>query len=267
MTRVFCCSVFFYILILLASCSGGGSGDSGSDNTQLSGNCALRTVGGETCSNGAGPVAFITGVIDGEFTGICSGVFISQSKILTAAHCTELTGTLVAYISDRQIPITNILVYPGFLINSSPGYNDVMILTVPDQADVSPLPLLLSESISPGNAFAIYGYGPDPADDSFSSTEPPSLGRADLSIDELEPGPEPHLFTAIRQDNGSGGCAGDSGGPAIAKNKDGLFGIIGLVEAGSNNTCEPGTINIFTNIQNSDITSFILRAVPEAGVI
>lgn len=266
MKLAFSLFILCFISCLLLSCrkDSGSDSDSTPDengNQQFSGGCALRTVGGPTCSNGPGPIAFVTGIIDDSATGICSGVFISPSKVLTDAHCLSLASTLAVIVDNKVLQVLNVATHPQF---NGPGNFDVMVLTVPPQGDISPLPLLLSESVKVGDSFIIYGYGPDPSVARDQSKLPP-LGSADLKISFISP--DLLAIGAIRESGGSGGCAGDSGGPAIRKNRDGLHGIFGLVLGGDNNTCEAGTLNLYTNTQAASIASFILQAAPDADTI
>lgn len=263
-TRLFLTPLLFICCILL-SCTKDDESEGGEENSggeiQFSGSCALRTVGGPTCSNGPGPIAFVTGVISGSYTGICSGVFISANKVLTAAHCLNAPGTLTVVTDDKQLPILDVAVHPKA---DNLGNYDVMVLTVPAQNNVSPLPLLLSEEVGIGDSIIVYGYGPEPGNEIDPSQTPP-LGRADLHINSISP--DELRLSAIRQPGESGGCAGDSGAPAIRSNRNGLFGIVALVSGGSNNTCEPGTINGYTGIQPNAVASFILQVAPNVGTI
>ena len=139
--------------ILLFGCGGGGGGGSNACST-------LKVNGGESCESGASPVVLLA-MHKGGATSFCTGTAISQTAILTAAHC--VTG------NPSQIEIatpefgrmaSSYSIHPQF--RGALRSFDLAIVKVAEPMPVSPASLLVSSGApSPGAELVAYGYGFD----------------------------------------------------------------------------------------------------------
>ena len=262
---LFCRSVLAVCLFgvfSLVGCGGGGGGGSSACD-------ALKINGGESCSEGAPTVVAVQSVFTDNTPGLCSGTLISQTAVLTAAHCFEkplrtVTVSSVSFVASAATVYKHPL-YRGIL----DGF-DLAIVKLQQPVPLGPTPVLLSAAPAPGSEVIAYGYGLD------------EQGR--LPLERLEQGDSALkatklTFTAgglfyLAASNGAGNiCKGDSGGPLLAKNEDGAWGIIGVTSFSTNlsNTvrCVPisaGAIATYWPVQSQDAYAFIRSHVPDVAI-
>lgn len=265
--------VFLISLVVLSSCGGGGGrGGSGSDNNpsdpQLSGSCSFRIVNGDSCPKGKGPIALLAAVgRDGGINAICSGAFLSSTKVLTAAHCSELAafGTITVYSGEESSIVTSFVVDSRYSEATDDGMiHDTAIATLATPIDVTPLSLLASSSPEEGDNLLVYGYGSDENGDTPAAE---ILGngakRARLQLQSNDNG----VLVAEFDDSGEGACEGDSGGPVLAQNSNGEWAITAVVRGGTVGNCLQGTTEVFVGVQTPGSIDFILSQVPGAGLL
>ena len=253
------------LVLTLAGCSssGGGNDSGGSSSGQLSGSCSLKITGGVDCPSGDGPVALIEGRIGGQLAAVCSGSLIAPNAVLTAAHCVEgIPADAAIKLGSREVQVTGRELHPSY--GGEPTQVDVGIFYIAPQNDITPLPIFVSRSVNIGDDIVLMGYGAN--DSGLSNPErDPNMGpsRADMSVVDLDS----ELIVAVRVQGGSGGCEGDSGGPVLAQNGDGLWGIVGIIVGGTTATCEAGTINVFSNMQSGTGLNWVLSSISGVGLI
>lgn len=249
-------------------------GDDGSEqgasfsDPQLQAACELRIINGDTCPSGEGPIALLVASDPlGRPIASCSGAFISRDRVLTAAHCAELAalGSVTVYTGDLSAGVVSIT--PDSRYNEadpSARIFDSAVAILSEEVDVNPLPLFVSGSLSVGDTIYVYGFG---IDENNQSAIDRGLGnaakRATMLIAEHESGIVIAEFDTLQM----GACEGDSGGPVIARNPDGLFGIVAVVSGGTTVSCQAGTVEVFDGVRTPGSVDFITSLAPGVGLI
>jgi hypothetical protein len=251
MKKILLCS----LSVVLASCGGGG-GSSSSCST-------LKVSGGESCDDGVASVAYLE--IDTSAGSVtCTGTYISQTAILTARHC--LPGRVSAVTASSKGYVRS-----GYQVLLHPSL-DLAIVKISEPIGAAPVPVFLFDPPPAiGDEVTAYGYGIDEtgssASDRVLNGEAP-LKATSLSFAGTLPG-----LGYVTASNGSGNiCKGDSGGPVLAKNASGRYGIIGVTSYSPHLSetvrCVPieeGFEAVEVSIQNAIATEFILGNVPDAS--
>lgn len=248
--------LLFSLSLVIASCGGGG-GESSSCS-------ALRVAGGESCSEGLDAVAFL-GIHTTQGPFQCTGSFISQTALLTARHCVdgEVSSITVASRGYGR-SVSQVILHPSL---------DLAILKVSEPISAAPVPVLLfGPQPAAGDEVVGYGYGID--ETGSDAMERVVNGEAALKATSLSFVGEISGYRYVTASNGSGNlCKGDSGGPVVAKNASGVYGIIGVTSyspyLSDELRCVPieeGFEAVEVSVQNAVATEFILTNVPDASV-
>src|SRR5690606_20875159 len=107
-------------LALLTACGGGGGGGSSACSA-----LNAKVFNGDTCNQQARSpvVAIFAAINDGQqafAANICTGTFITLTKILTSAHCFEgPRDRIVGYVvriggNEEAIPVARVNIHPGY---------------------------------------------------------------------------------------------------------------------------------------------------------
>jgi secreted trypsin-like serine protease len=251
-TKRFRCAVLLSGAIVsgVVGCSGGGGSNDDACTT-------LRIAGGQECSEPPPAVAIVA-----SKTGYCSGTFITSRDVLTAAHCIPASGQEMAVvISGFSAKTTKARKHPLY---SSFGFSpyDVAVVTIGEDAPVSPVPIEASVDVREGDTVVLYGFGLD--QDGQDVVQRVKAGGEALKATHLDV----HGVSSNSVETVSAGgdsCSGDSGGPLLLKGSNGQYGIVAVVRAGPN-ICEAdsGYPSDNTNLQFDSVRDFVLDAAPRA---
>lgn len=140
----------------------------------------------------------------------CTATVIAPHTLITAAHCIESGDprTLRAFVGTTIpegmfLAIADARLHPGF----DPGGRDIAVITVRDEAPVSPIeiePATLDASYI-GTQIRVVGFGlTRPGGGDSGTKRVGTAGIASVQAEELVAVPDPSLS-----------CLGDSGGPAL----------------------------------------------------
>ena len=253
---------FIIALSSLLGCGGGGGGSESGACSALSN--ASRIAGGDSCYEGQANVAVVFAEsAAGEAS--CTGSYISRTAILTAAHCFLGRPTQVTVASSGGIREgAQYIIHPAF--NGAPGSPfDMAIVKVNEPIPGGPLPLLLSTDPNIGDEVVAYGYGLDQNGRQF--IERIEANEAPLKATySTYAGYRSGVVTILSSGSGSP-CPGDSGGPVVARNVNGDYGIIGITIAGPNGcSAQVGRPVALASVKSRGAIDFISTHVPDAAV-
>ncbi|XP_030640159.1 complement factor D-like [Chanos chanos] len=190
---------------------------------------------------------------------ICGGFLVSESFVMTAAHCNNGPGmTVVVGVHDLfatdqftvRMRVRRRLPHPGY--NNDAVKHDIMLLQLDQKVKlipnaVQPIPLpRRNEDVAAGSRCTVAGWGRISTNGPVSSR----LMEANVQIFDREQCRQrwgglitDHMLCAS---GGAGFCQGDSGGPLVCGEK-----AVGVVSFNQKGNCDkPIVPNVYTKISS-----------------
>jgi secreted trypsin-like serine protease len=223
------------------------------------GGAQASIVGGRTSTIEEFPSLAYIEVDEGGHGFSCTGTVVAPRIILTAAHCVEnldrggftsagdyavATGTTNPAETAPQnvFRVADTHVFPGFDPGTLRGDAAILVLSAPTSAPVLPLAGAADTALYAGGASVqLAGWGliranserPTEALRSTSMVVKPSPFCERKTRSYYPPySPASQLCTLDPPAKKSGGCFGDSGGPAIGQRPDGTPVQLGIISTG-----------------------------------
>lgn len=224
-------------------------------------------LGGDSPSPGQFPT--VVGIVIGQGQGVCTGTFIAPDLILTAAHCIspqivglanqeQVTAATSVWFdttflgSGTSVAAADTIPHPSF---NQPGDPDVgLIRLAQPRTEREPSPINLDPGAVPvGTTVDMVGYG---VDDSGQAGEIQYLTDK-TSVSCAASGFSDSTFICFNQQDGTGKCSGDSGGPSFLA---GTSTVVGITSFGDQQ-CEFFGADMRTDASSS----FLAENAPELG--
>lgn len=156
-----------------------------------------------------------------QAAAFCTGVALSRTVVLTAAHCVDGASALAvndgAYGRPRLIDVADIAMHPEFVPDAARKRVrsiDLALIRLrePLHAGISPARLSQEARVAEGQAFTIAGFG--------LTREGDEQSAGHLRMGALTARPPLSnilLWASDPRQKGFGACTGDSGGPIFAR--------------------------------------------------
>jgi secreted trypsin-like serine protease len=244
-------------------------------------------VGGSTATEGS--FGYTATVIYYNSSGnpqfLCSGTLVSSNVVLTAGHCGANETTGVADTPSGYRIVTNTLdwddatgrvisgvsqvdVNPNF--NPTTLYGDAALLVLSAPVTSPTIPLWTSGQFAAGTGATIAGWGDEYSGQLSATTTlqwaPTVLQNTTYCTNEADGAYDYDSDTELCAVNppyyATATCNGDSGGPLLADNSEGVLVEIGLTSAGPTD-CNTDTADFFTAVE--PIASWIETEITAAA--
>lgn len=154
----------------------------------------------------------------GGTAGFCTGVVVAPTVVLTAAHCVPPGAALRVDLPEAGsdpvlLPVADVARHPGYradAIRARERSVDLALVRLPTPLPGNFVPATIASTTgaSPGQAFAVSGFGVVREGEARSSGQ---LRSATLAL--REPLSAVLLWAHDASGRGAGACTGDSGGP------------------------------------------------------
>ncbi|CAH0625496.1 unnamed protein product [Chrysodeixis includens] len=231
-------------------------------------NAAAQRIVGGSITNIAN-VPYQAGLVIQIFiilTSVCGASLISNTRLVTAAHCyhdgqvtansfTVVLGSSTLFSGGTRIPTTNIVMHPQW--NPSTAANDIALIHVPSvsfsnviQAIALPSGSHLNNNFAGWSALAS-GFGLTSDGGSIGNSQQLSSVNLNIitnAVCAATYGPFVHASNICTSGaGGQGTCSGDSGGP-LAVQINGQSVLVGVTSYGAQAGCAAGFPAAFARV-------------------
>jgi hypothetical protein len=172
----------------------------------------------------------------GRQAGFCSGVVLTRTIILTAAHCVANVSDTRVYLPGQPLlPLSRIAKHPDFHADAPRTRSrsiDLALVEIiePLPAEFAAPPFAGAQRYEVGTAFEIAGFGVSREDDAKTS------GTLRLGQITLRAPLSSVLLWLEDPEHETGACTGDSGGPVFTEGGQ-LAAIIAFAEGLGSRQC------------------------------
>lgn len=219
----------------------------------------LMDAGSETDLGGERE-AIINGTVDAADPAVvmvrtesglyCTGTLVADSLVLTAAHCLDGSAQVgVGFGLDgwsTPAAVAQQIAHPLWNGDYNAGHDVALLVLASSVSGVTPIPLSGDWAAArPGDTLRIVGYGDDtaPTNTGFGTKRSASVTARSAANAGL---------IAVSEASGTQTCHGDSGGPALYTDAQGVERVVGVASFGYPN-CQGGAL--FTRV--ADCADFL----------
>lgn len=255
---------------------------------------AHAIVGGTPVPEGQrGYVAYVT--IDNLFA--CTGTLVSPTVVVTAGHCSSITGAAVATpigqpgqaiqvtlgsvkrddpTGEKHTP-SEVVVHPDYSFGNlllsereTDVSNDVALLRLRSASKQTPVPIAAKGERDlwlPGVLAEIAGFGVTAEDGDSPAVMHET--QVPIAADDYAANAYEDSFESITQvgagfpEGGKDSCQGDSGGPLLVPAPDGSLRLVGDTSYGEG-CAKPGKPGIYGRLADDKLREFVRRHAPAA---